>query len=360
MTRQKHKRPSFHLRSVAAWTFGNVICIVTCLASWTAILAIPASATTLDDIKMRGVVTCGVSEGVPGFSSQDADAAWTGLDVDFCRALAAAVLGDAGKVKILSTSPENRFKELTAGSVDVLTRNTSWTMQREVELNVVFPGVLYFDGQSFMVPRELGLTSPSQLSGAKICVLSGTTSEPNAAAYFAKAGLEVELLKFPHRKEAIAAYEAGMCDARTADRSALFGEMQLLADPGRHMVLSETISKEPLGPAVRSADRAWADVVRWVLFSLLGAEEVQLTQSMLRKDGAPNLRPDQARFVEESGKLGIKLGLSSDWIANVVRAVGNYAEIFDRNLGKASPLGIVRGANALWKDGGLMYAPPMP
>lgn len=323
--------------------------------------AAPSEAAMLDDVKKRGVLTCGVSEGVPGFSSQGPDGAWSGLDVDFCRALAAAVLGDPSKTKFVPTGAEDRFKQLASGSVDILTRNTSWTFQREIEQGVIFPGVLFFDGQGFMVPRELGLTSPSQLSGAKICVLSGTTSDGNASAYFAQAGLEVEILRFPNRKAAIEAYESGMCDARTGDRSALFAEVLLLAEPARHMVLSDTISKEPLGPAVRSADRDFADIVRWVLFALIQAEDLDLTQAMLQKsDDTRTLAPDQSRFIEESGKLGAKLGLPATWVENVIQASGNYGEVFDRNLGKTSPLGMARGANALWSDGGLMYAPPMP
>jgi general L-amino acid transport system substrate-binding protein len=323
-------------------------------------MAAPARSATLDDIRSRGVLNCGVSEGIPGFSLKAGDGSWTGLDIDFCRALAAAVLGDATKVSLLPTSAEDRFAALAKGTVDVLTRNTSWTFQREIENAVVFPGVLYFDGQGIMVPKELGLTSAVQLAGGKICVLENTTSQANAAAYFAKAGLGVELLTFPHRKEAVAAYEAGQCDARTADRSALFGERQLLSDPSRHMILTETISKEPLGPVVRAADPDWARVVRWVLFSLIAGEELEVTQAALQATANGKLSPDQKRFLDESGKLGSKIGLPPAWVATVITSVGNYGEIFDRNLGKASDIGMLRGANALWKDGGLLYAPPMP
>ena len=341
--------------------FLKAICdFIGALVAAVALLTLSAEAATLDDIKKRGVLTCGVSEGVPGFSAEISEGVWAGLDVDFCKALAAAVLADPTKIKLVPTSSEDRFKRLTEGSVDVLTRNTSWTMQREIEQGVIFPAVLYFDGQGFLVPRELGLSNPNQLAGAKICVLSGTTSETNAVAYFAKAGRDVEFVKFKHRKEAIEAYEAGACDARSADRTALFGEMQLLAEPSRHMVLAETISKEPLGPVVRAGDRAWADVVRWVMASLINAEDVQLTQNLLPVQTAPKLSLEQGRLVEDAGKLGTGLGLSSTWVADVVRAVGNYAEMFDRNVGKTSALGMVRGANALWKNGGLMYAPPMP
>jgi general L-amino acid transport system substrate-binding protein len=318
----------------------------------------PARSATIDDVRSRGVVTCGISEGTPGFSLKSDDGTWAGFDVDFCRALAAAVLGDATKVSLVPTSSENRFSVLAKASIDVLTRNTSWTMQRELEERVLFPGVLFFDGQGFMVPKDLGLTSPAQLAGGKICVLAGTTSQANAVAYFAKAGLEVDLLTFPHRKEALEAYEAGKCDARTADRSALFGERQLMSDPSRHMVLAGTISKEPLAPGVRASDPQWASVVRWVLFSLIAAEELGLTSASLQPDA--ELTSEQTRFIEESGKLGSSIGLSPTWVATIVRTVGNYAEVFDRNLGKASTIGMARGANALWKDGGLQYAPPMP
>jgi len=318
----------------------------------------PARSATIDDVRSRGVVTCGVSEGIPGFSVKSGEGAWSGLDVDFCRALAAAVLGDGTKATFVPTSPEQRFSVLAKGSVDVLTRNTSWTMQRELEERVLFPGVLFFDGQGFMVPKDLGLSTPAQLVGGKICVLAGTTSQANAVAYFAKAGLDVELRAFQHRKEALEAYEAGECDARTADRSALFGERQLVSDPSRHMILSDTISKEPLGPGVRASDPQWASVVRWVLFSLIAAEELGLTSASLQPDA--ELTSEQTRFLEESGKLGSSIGLSPTWVAAVIRTVGNYAEVFDRNLGKASTIEMARGANALWKDGGLQYAPPMP
>jgi general L-amino acid transport system substrate-binding protein len=324
-----------------------------------AFLSTTAEAATLDYVRSRGVLVCGVSDGVPGFSSQSAEGSWAGFDVDFCKAMATAVLGDPGKIKLVPTSTEDRFKLLQDGTVDILTRNTSWTVQREIDQQVVFPAVLYFDGQSFMVPRELGLTNPKQLSGAKICVLSGTTSETNVGAFFAASGLEVQLLKFAHPKEALEAYEAGKCDAHTGDRSALFGEMQTLSDPTRHMVLTEVISKEILGPVVRSSDRNWGDIVRWVLACLVNAEEVQLTRELLRKESVSTLTAEQTQLVANGGKLGVGLGLPATWVGDVIRAVGNYGELFDRNVGKGSPLGMVRGYNALWRNGGLMYAPPM-
>ncbi len=332
------------------------------LASLASILsmAVSADAATVDDIRSRGVLTCGVSEGIPGFSSKAADGTWSGLDVDFCRALASAVLGDPAKVSFVPTSPEDRFSALAKRTVNILTRNTSWTFQREVEQNVVFPGVLYFDGQGFMVPKELGLTSAVQLGGGKVCVLANTTSQANAEAYFANSGLTVELLEFVHRKEALDAYQSGKCDARTADRSALFGERQLLADPAKHMIFTDTISKEPLGPVVLAGDAQWASIVRWVLFSLIAGEELGVTQAAMQKAEAAGLPADQTRFLNKSGELGIKIGLPPDWVTKVIQGVGNYADLFNRNLGTASDIGMVRGANALWKDGGLLYAPPMP
>ena len=341
---------------------GRATVLIRALASLASILsmALPADAATLDDIRSQGVLTCGVSEGIPGFSSKAADGRWTGLDVDFCRALASAVLGDPAKVSFVPTSPEDRFSALAKRTVDILTRNTSWTFQREVEQKVVFPGVLYFDGQGFMVPKDLGLTSAAQLDGGKVCVLTNTTSRANAEAYFAKSGLKVELLEFAHRKEALDAYQAGQCDARTADRSALFGERQLLTDPSNHMIFTETISKEPLGPVVLAGDAQWASVVRWVLFSLIAGEELGVTQAAAHKAGAAGLPSDQARFLDESGKLGTKIGLPPNWVTKVMQGVGNYADVFNRNLGTASDIGMMRGANALWKDGGLLYAPPMP
>lgn len=322
-------------------------------------IAAPCAAGTLQDINSRQHLVCGISDGVPGFSEQVASGAWQGLDVDFCRAVATAILGKPGNAKFVPLRSDERFSALSAGQVDILTRNTSWTMAREIELKLIFPGILYFDGQGFLVPRELGLTSPLQLAEAKVCVLVGTTSQTNAADYFARNELEVELVKFSSRVELLKSYQAGSCDAYTTDRAALFGDLQDLEDPSSHMILPQVISKEPLAPVVRLNDRKLADIVRWTLAALISAEELGLTRESLRKED-PEFSIEQRRFIEKVGGLGTQLGLKSEWLWDVVLAVGNYGEMFERNLGKGSPIGMTRGANALWSDGGLMYAPPMP
>lgn len=310
-------------------------------------------AGTLDDVRARDKLVCGVSEGLGGFSEQDGAGAWQGFDVDFCRAVAAAVLGDTGKVEYVPLSAEARFAALSDGKIDLLSRNSTWTMSRDLDLGLDFPGTSYFDGQGFLIPAIFGAISPLELDGATICVVSGTTTEANATAYFAKAGLTVSFLSFEERPEARAAYAEAKCDAYTADRSALAAERAELAVPEDHVILKDVISKEPLGPVTRDSDAQWTSLVRWTLFALIDAEERGLDTAAMAAAGA-----DEAKLM---GAPAVKsLGLSDDWLVKVLAGVGNYAEIFDRNLGEQTPMQLSRGVNALWTQGGILYAPPMP
>ncbi len=317
-----------------------------------------AAAGTLDDVRKAGTLRCGVSEGLPGFSDKDANGAWHGFDVDFCRAVSAAVLGDADKVDYLPLSAAERFDALTQRKIDLLSRNSTWTMARDLKLGVDFAGVSYYDGQGFLALVLDGFTSALQLEGARICVIEGTTTETNAATWFASRHMKVSFMTYPTRHEARAAYAARECDVFTADRSALAAERSLLPNPADHIILPEVISKEPLGPVTRDDDRTWSDLVRWTLFGLIDAEEGGLASSGLAGQAIGGAAMRQHAM--EMGKPAAEsLGLAEDWLAVVVAKVGNYGEIFDRNLGEGSPLGIRRGMNALWTEGGILYAPPM-
>ncbi len=317
-----------------------------------------AAAGTLDDVRAAGRLTCGVSEGLPGFSDKDASGAWRGFDVDFCRALATAALGDPDKVDFVPLSAAERFDALTQRKIDVLSRNSTWTMTRDLKLGIDFAGVSYYDGQGFLALALDGFTSALQLDGARICVIDGTTTETNATAWFAAHNMKVSFKTYATRPEARAAYAARECDVFTADRSALAAERSLLPNPADHIILPEVISKEPLGPVTRDDDRAWTDLVRWVLFGLIDAEEAGLTSVNTDPQtfGGPALRQQAV----DMGKPAVEaLGLADDWLAVVIAKVGNYGEVFDRNLGEGSALGIRRGMNALWTEGGILYAPPM-
>jgi general L-amino acid transport system substrate-binding protein len=320
--------------------------------------ATPGSASTLDDVRARGHLVCGVSEGLPGFSDKDASGAWHGFDVDFCRAVAAAVFGDASKVEYVPLSAVDRFDALKAGKIDLLSRNSTWTMSRDLGLGIDFAGVSYYDGQGFMAPASFGFQSALQLQGARICVVTGTTTEDNAAAYFVLKHIDVTFMRFNTRPEARAAYAQQKCDVFTADRSALAAERSLLPAPDDHVMLSEVISKEPLGPAVRENDPAWTGLIRWTLFGLINAEEGGLTTAALADKGPDGTAKHNAAVALGHAAAG-PLHLADDWLAVVIASVGNYGEIFERNLGDASPLGIKRGINALWTNGGILYAPPM-
>lgn len=306
-------------------------------------------AGTLDDVKARGTLNCGVSEGLLGFSAKDAKGKWQGFDVDFCRAVAAAVLGSADKVKYTSLTADKRFAALAKGEIDLLSRNTTWTMARDVDMAFGFSGVIYYDGQGFMVRRIDGLSSALQLQGARVCVLRGTTHKVNAADYFARNKIKAALLNFNSRAELLTAYASGKCDAYSADSSALASERIKLDDRDEHMILPEIISKEPLSPVVRQADPIWADIVRWTLFLLINAEESGVTSAIATSGNLKGLGGDAAG----------KLGLAQNWKNVVLTSVGNYAEIFERNIGRDTKLEIDRGLNALWNKGGILYAPPM-
>jgi general L-amino acid transport system substrate-binding protein len=306
----------------------------------------------MDDVRARGKLICGVSEGLPGFSEKDDSGVWRGFDVDFCKAVAIAALGDTARVEYLPLSADVRFGALSDRRIDLLSRNSTWTMSRDLELGLEFAGINYFDGQGFLVPALLGAISPLQLNGAKICVISGTTTESNAAAFFQKSNLKVTFLEFAERSAARTAYAAGKCDAFTGDRSALAAERSLLSTPQDHVILRDVISKEPLGPATRKDDPKWTGLVRWTLFALINAEELGLSSRSV-------VTTHRQLGMELAAPAARALGLSGDWLINVIAGVGNYAEIFERNLGQDTPLELSRGMNALWKEGGLLYAPPM-
>lgn len=307
-----------------------------------------AFAGTLQDVEARGRLVCGVSEGLRGFSELDANGDWQGFDVDFCRAVAATVLGDAEAVDYVPLSASERFDALAGGEVDLLSRNSTWTLGRDVSLALDFAGTSYYDGQGFLVPALYGVTNPLQLQGATICVVAGTTSKDNAARFFERAGLQVQFAEFEERDQARFAYDGGACDAYTGDRSALAAERSLLSAPDDHTLLRDVISKEPLGPVVREDDAGWRDLVSWVLFALINAEEMEL-------DAA-----DEATLTALGAPMTETFALEPNWFATMLAQTGDYGDIFARHLGEETPLGLARGLNALWSRGGLLYAPPMP
>lgn len=313
---------------------------------------------TLDSVKQKGFVHCGVNTGLPGFSSADEKGSWTGLDVDVCRAIAAAVLGDAGKVKFTPLTAKERLTALQTGEIDVLSRNTTWTLTRDTSLGVNFTGVSYYDGQGFMVSKALGVKSARELDGASVCILAGTTTELNLADYFRTHGMRHQPVVFDTADQTVRGFEAGRCDVLTSDQSQLYGLRIKLAEPQNATVLPDVISKEPLGPAVRQGDDGWFNIVRWTLFAMLNAEELGVS-SANADEMRSSANPEVRRLLGLEGIKGQGLGLSDDWAYRIVKQVGNYAEVFDRNVGKGSPLAIERGLNALWKDGGIQYAPPV-
>lgn len=321
-----------------------------------------ASADTLSDVKAKGFLQCGVNTGLLGFASPNDKGEWSGFDVDYCRAVAAAIFGDATKVKFTPLNAKERFTALQSGEVDVLIRNTTWTISRDTSLGLDFPGVNYYDGQGFMINSKKlsGINSALQLSGASICVQSGTTTELNMADYFRANKMEYNPVVFEKLEEANAAYDSGRCDAYTTDQSGLYSTRLTLANPDDHVVLPEIISKEPLGPAVRQGDSKWADVIRWTHYALLNAEEFGITQANveeMKKSDNPEIK--RLLGVEADTKIGTDLGLSNDWVVNIVKGVGNYGEVFERNLGAGSPLKIARGLNAQWTKGGVQYGMPI-
>ncbi len=317
-----------------------------------------ANAGTLDDVKARGSVLCGVSGGLAGFSRPDDKGAWSGLDVDFCRAIAAAIFDDPNKVKYLPLTAKDRFTALQHREIDVLSRNTTWTSSRDSQLGFNFAGVIYYDAQGFMVRKSAKVSSALELSNTTVCVQTGTTTQLNLADYFRSNNMKYEAVVFNTSDEVIKAYETGRCDVFTTDVSQIYAERLKLSKPDDHMILPQLISKEPLGPLVRHGDDQWFDIVKWVLFAMINAEEYDITQKnvdqRLKSD-----RPDVKRLLGVEGNYGEQLGLTNDWVVRIVRHVGNYGESFDRNVGENSRLKIDRGLNKLWNKGGIQYAPPV-
>jgi len=333
------------------------------LAAWLiAPLALAATAaaqtSTLETVRARKLLHCGVNTGLAGFSAPDDKGQWTGLDVDFCRAVAAAVLKDGSKVKFVPLTAKERFTALQSGEIDLLSRNTTWTMARDTAQGLTFIGVNYYDGQGFMVKKASGVKAAKDLAGASICVQTGTTTELNLADFFRSNKLDYRPVVFEKNAEAVAAYNADRCDAYTTDASGLYAERLKLGNPETHLVLPEVISKEPLGPVVRQGDPGWANIVRWTHFAMLNAEELGVSQSSL-PEALKSPNPEIRRLLGLEGEFGKGIGLDNDWVVAIIQAVGNYGESFERNLGSGSRLGIVRGLNAQWKKGGLHYAPPV-
>ena len=323
------------------------------------LMASAASAqATLNNVKQKGFLTCGSNTGLAGFGVPDAQGNWTGLDIDLCRAIAAAVFNDATKVRFIPLSAKDRFTALQSGEVDVLVRNTTWTMSRDTQLGLDFTGVNYYDGQGFLVRKKLGVASAKELSGASVCTQQGTTTELNLADFFRANNLKYEVVAFATAAETFDAYNSGRCDAFTTDASGLYSERLKAANPDEHIVLPEIISKEPLGPSVRHGDNQWGDIVRWTHYAMINAEELGVTKANVDQM-TKNDNPEIKRMLGSEGKFGEAIGLTNDWAFRIIKHVGNYGEIFEKNVGQGSPLKIQRGQNALWTKGGLQYAPPI-
>ncbi|MFG6667754.1 amino acid ABC transporter substrate-binding protein [Halomonas sp. HNIBRBA4712] len=315
-------------------------------------------ADVLEDTRSRGAVQCGVSDGLPGFSAPNDSGEWQGLDVDICRAVAAAVLGDADAVNYISLNAVERFTALQSGEVDVLSRNTTWTTTRDTTLGLNFTGVTFYDGIGFMVNRDLGLSGADELDGAAICIQSGTTTELNVADYFRANDMAFDPIVFDTSEQTVGGFQSGRCDVLTSDTSQLAALRIQLDDPDGAVILPEIISKEPLGPVVRQGDDTWFNIVKWSLFAMLNAEEYGISSENV-DEMMDSENPDVARILGQDGNYGEGMGLEADWAYNIISQVGNYAESFDRNVGMDSPLQIERGVNALWNQGGFHYAPPI-
>lgn len=318
----------------------------------------PARAQTLKAVQERGALNCGVSQGLLGFSSMDDKNAWNGFDVEFCRAMAAAIFGDPLKVTFVPLDTSSRFAALQSAKIDVLSRNSTWTLSRESSLGLMFAGVAYYDGQGFLLRREAKIDTALQLGGKTVCTQAGTTTELNLSDYFRANDLPLKVLTLATAEESRKAYDEGRCDVLTSDVSQLYAERLKLSAPDSHMILPELISKEPLGPAVRQGDDQWFNLVKWTLYALLNAEELGVKSTTI-DDALKSANPDIRRLVGTEGDFGRQLGLANDWAARAVRAVGNYGEIYERNVGTRSRLSIPRGLNALWTQGGIQYAPPV-
>ena len=313
---------------------------------------------TLGTVKDRGSLNCGVSTGLVGFAAPDANGNWAGFDVDMCRAVATAVLGDPQAVVFVPLTTQTRFTALASGEVDMLARNTTWTFSRDVDLKFEFTGVNYYDGQGFMVPKALGVSSATELDGATVCIQTGTTTELNLADFFRVNGMNYEPVPVETNSEAQQQYLANACDVYTTDASGLAATRASFENPGDHVVLPEIISKEPLGPLVRHGDHEWGDVVRWSLNAMVAAEEYGVTSQNVADLAKGTNNPEINRLLGSEGNLGEMLGVSSDWARNIISNIGNYEESFERNIGSSTPIGLARGLNAQWTDGGLLYSPP--
>ena len=325
----------------------------------TAILsAVSGTAGTLENVIQKGLLQCGSNTSLGGFGLPDSQGKWSGLDVDYCRAIAAAVLKDPAKVKFIPLAAKDRFTALQSGEIDVLVRNTTWTLSRDTSGGATFGGVNYYDGQGFMVHKSLGVKSAMELNGATICVQQGTTTELNLTDYFRSNKMTYKPVVFAGSDETTKSYDSGRCDALTVDASALFAERLKLAKPDDNVILPEIISKEPLGPAVRQGDDKWAKIVMWTHYAMLTAEELGVTKANV-DEMLKSTNPDVKRLLGTEGKFGEGLGLGNDWAYLIIKNVGNYGETFERNVGSGSQLKIARGLNALWSKGGLQYAPPI-
>ncbi|MBI36667.1 MAG: amino acid ABC transporter substrate-binding protein [Alphaproteobacteria bacterium] len=318
-----------------------------------------AHASTLNDVKAAGHLKCGINTGLPGFAFTDDKGNWKGFDVAFCRALAAAVLGNADKVKYVNLTGKTRFPALASGEIDVLSRNTTWTFSRDVDLGFTFLGVSYYDGQGFIGRKSLGIKSAKELDGASVCIQTGTTTELNLADFFRSNKMKYEPVPIETNAEARAGYLAERCDVYTTDASGLAATKSTFKDAENHMVFPEIISKEPLGPVVRQGDDQWADIARWTLNALIVAEELGVTQANVNEKAKGTKNPEINRMLGKEGSMGKMLGLDATWAVRAIAAGGNYAEIFEKYLGTKTPLGLSRGLNALYKDGGILYAPPI-
>jgi len=325
----------------------------------TVVGAAGANAATLDDIRAKGFIQCGVSTGVPGFSFTDDAGNWQGFDPAVCQAVAAAVFGDPSKVKYTPTTGKTRFTALASGEIDMLARNTTWTLSRDVDLGFTFLGVNYYDGQGFMVPKALGVTSASELDGASVCIQTGTTTELNLADFFRLSNMSYEPVPIETNEEARTNYLAGRCDVYTTDASGLAASRATFDNPADHIILPEIISKEPLGPLVREGDESWGDIVRWTLNAMIAAEEFGVTSENVDDQVANSDHPEVRRLLGVEGNMGEQLGLDAKWGYNVVKMVGNYGEVFEKYIGADTPIGLERGINAQYKDGGILYSPPI-
>ncbi len=325
----------------------------------TMLLGSNVSANTLDSVKKHGALRCGINPDLPGFAEQDSKGNWKGFDVDICRAVAAAVFGDATKVEFKPVSTTDRFKALAAGDYDLLVRNTTWTLSRDTALGISFVGTSYYDGQGFLANKKSGVRSALELSGATVCVEDATTHVQNVKDYFSINRMKLILNSYPNTDAALNAYQSKECSVLTSDQSTLYALRTRLKDPSQARVLPEVISKEPLGPAIKQGDDNWAKIVRWSLFVMINAEELAINSENVERIREVSKKPAIRRLLGLQGNNGVGLGLEIDWAYNIIKQVGNYAESFERNIGKGSSLKMKRGLNAVWREGGLLYVPPV-